>query len=490
METVAVIPGIESVAELLEPLKRLPWGSLRQFWLSDILVGRNSVLIFAALLPLLLAARLFSAQHLRLAIVITGLVFAGYVFGLAYLVFWVLSCLAFYRLSEQFAIEVRRTDVYPWAPPLAAGAILVGYFVFAHVIDNVRLSAATNRWLLENAAILWPLGARGFDWEPNWFLRRGTPQFFYLIFHRSHEVGTAYLVMRMLHYFSEIKRGSILPQQRSLLHFLAYVCYVPTLIQGPIERYQEFQSEVENCCRRWRLRDLLVGIWRIGLGVGKWGFTLAYFLPWVNRLGLAKRSFIEHPERTGSYLLLFFSIHLTVFLLYLLFSAYCDIAIGISRLAGIRLVENFRRPFIARSLTDMWRRWHISLSFILRDYIYFPLIRRRWNPWAAAVASFLICGLWHELQTGYALWGIVMGLMVAVNQHWTRLMRDLQRRPGHFLAKLQRFWRKLHPLPWVCSWLLAQNAFVLSGWVCFWGLRGFVVLGEIFWRPIRLLLGL
>ncbi len=475
----AVIPGLDSVDGLWQPLTRLPWSSWNAVWLGDTLAGRNAVLIF---LPLLVVLMLLPPGHLRRGFILTGLLFVGYVFGAAYLVFWLLSCLLFYRLSEQFAREVRRTDVWPGGPPLAAIAIISVYFVLVHVLDAVNLPAAANAWLMQYAPWVYPLGARGLSWEPHWF---GTEsQLFALMLRDSHNIGAAYLVMRLVHYFSELKRGTIPPEQRSFARFLAYLCYVPTLIQGPIERYAEFNHQIDTCHERRTWRDRLAGLGRLGQALVKAVVLEAYLLPWANSQGLGSRQFMQHPEHTTSYVLLFFSIHVLVFALYLAFSAYCDVAIGLSRLLGYRAAENFRYFWLACSLTDMWRRWHITLSFILRDYIFFPLARRRWNSFLALAVTFLVCGLWHSLSLNYALWGLTMGLLVAVNQRWSRWQRQLERQPDRRLARLRRAWLRLQPLPRICAWLLTINVFMLSGWVCFWGFRGFRVLGELVWRPL------
>jgi len=481
---VSVIPGIDSLEQLYEPLAHLPWTSWRALWLGNTLQGRNAVLIFLPLLPLL---RLLPVRYLRAGIILTGLLFVAYVFGVAYLALWLAMCWAFYLLSERFAVEVKRTDVVPWGPPLAAILIIIAQFALIHLIDDIRLSAATNTWLLTHLPWLFPLGARGLSWEPGWF---GTGrQLFAVMLDNTHDVGAAYLTMRMVHYFSEIKRGTIRPEQRSLSRFFAYVCYAPTLIQGPIERYSEFNAELESCRQRRGARDLLAGLGRILIGLIKIVFALAYLIPWMDGLGYFDPQFYQHPYQTPSYLRLFFTIHLVVILLYLLFSAYCDVAIGMSRLLGIRIAENFHRFWLARSLTDMWRRWHITLSFILRDYIFFPLTRRRWNSLLALGLTFGICGAWHSLEPGYLMWGVVMGLMVAVNQRWTRWMRDLDRHPQRRLSRVRRAWLKFQPLPKLCAWLLTINVFFMSGWICFWGLTGFRVLWELLRRPVGWLAG-
>ena len=246
-----------------------------------------------------------------------------------------------------------------------------------------------------------------------------------MILHRSHEIGTAYLVMRMITYFSEIKRGTIPAERRTLLNFMAYVCYAPTLIQGPIERFNEFNAEIDTCHQRRFGVGLLVGLWRVALAALKVIFMLGCYGPWLGRLGMFSKDFYLRPGEVSSYATLFFAIHLQVFGFYVLFSAYCDLVIGMSRLLGYRVIENFRWPWIARSLSDMWRRWHVSMSFILRDYIYFPLTRKRWNGVVTALVTFLVCGIWHGVTGNYIVWGGGDGAAGGINQKWSRWMRDL-----------------------------------------------------------------
>jgi len=478
---IAVVPGVESLSDLLAPLRQLPWGSWQAFWQSELFWDRKFIiLLYLPVIPLLM---LLAGRNLRWAIVVTGLAFVGYVFGAAFLAFWLASCLAFYALSQRFAIEVRRKDVWAWGPPLAAISIITLYFVLVHTLDNIKLGAAANSWLLAHARWLYPLGYRELPWEPAW--PGSNRQFFYLILHRSHEIGTAYLVMRMIHYFSEIKRGTIPPERRTLLNFMAYVCYAPTLIQGPIERYNEFNSEIDTCHERRLGPGLLVGLWRMGLAAAKMAFTLAYYGPWLGRLGMFSKDFYLRPGEVSSYATLFFAIHLQVFGFYLVLSAYWDFVIGMSRLLGYRVVENFHWPWIARSLSDMWRRWHISMSLILRDYIYFPLTRKRWNGVVTAVVTFLICGIWHSADGNYVVWGLVMGLLVAVNQKWSRWMRDLDRRPQRRLSAVRRAWMRMQPLPAVCSWLLTINVFMMSGMICLWGQGAIGVVWELIRRPLQ-----
>jgi D-alanyl-lipoteichoic acid acyltransferase DltB (MBOAT superfamily) len=472
---------------LLAPIVDTPWTDWRGFWMAKILDDRFTVVYFLPLVPILLLA---SRDKLRVALVLTGLAFMMYVFGVLYAGLWLLTCVFLYRFSERFAIECKRTDVLTVGPPLAAIAVVGGWYVATMVLNDLRLPAACNTWLFSHAAWVFPLGVRGWAWEPRiprlaGVLRSDAPvQLFQVMFYNVHNIGTAYLAARMLHYFSELKRDTLPRERRSLLNFLSYTCYAPTLIQGPIERFATFQDEMDGCHERRNWRNVPPALARIGWGLLKsLGFTW-YFQPllWdVYGLGNVNTYYL-HPEQITSFWLLYLGIFFQIFGLYVEFSGYCDVAAGIARLLGYRQIENFRWPWFATSMRDLWRRWHISLSEILRDYVYIPLGGGRYKATRNLLITFLLCGIWHKLALQVAIWGLLIGLLVAINQKWAHWMKRLEARPTGVLPAVRRGVLKLQPLPRVCSWLITQHAFVFSLLVFFGGAGAINVVREILRR--------
>jgi alginate O-acetyltransferase complex protein AlgI len=292
--------------------------------------------------------------------------------------------------------------------------------------------------------------------------------------------------MRMLSYLSEIKRDTIARQRRTLESFLAWLFYPPTMIQGPLERFVEFQDALDHCHERRGAGMIAAGVARMALGAGKCLASLLYLHPFVvGQLGLyTHNTYFDHPERIQSYAVLLFGGHAMIFALYLEFSGYCDFAAGMSRLIGYRPIENFRWWLLSTSLVDLWRRWHISLSFMLRDYIFTPLVRRRLTPTLCLLITFLLCGLWHMLISGMLWWGVTMGLAVALNQKWSRWMRDLDRKPHRRLAATRRAWLRLRPLPAVCAWALTIHAFCVIAWFFFGNGGALRVAWELLRRPL------
>ena len=478
------VPAIATLAQAFPSVDQNVWQAIQDvrwtdwsgFWLRYLLSDRYMVCFFLALVPLLLFV---PRRHLRTGIIVSSLVFLAYIFGAAYPLVWLVMCVAFFYLGERFVIEAKRTDVVRWGPPLAAILCIGGWYLGAMLLGLVHVTRDNNDLLFEHCPWLFPLIVRaGFfegDHPPQWFT----------LFFVVQLNGIVIFVIRMIHYFSELKRDTIPPAQRTLTNFLAFASFAPTVMQGPIERFADFQKGLAHCHERRTPRDMLYGLYRIGMGLVKNLFLLLVVRPPLARL-LVDQGYFTQPERAESYVLLFFCVHFLVFHLYIEFSGYCDIAIGLARLLGYRAAENFNKPWLATNLTDIWRRWHITLSFICRDYIFMPMVRRRWSPVTSLVVTFLIVGALHNMNPSYLLWGAVMGLMVAVNHKWTRWMRDLDRAPERRLSKIRRFWLKLRPLPTLCAWALTMNAFVFSGLILAWTLErwyGCWIAWELIRRP-------
>lgn len=480
-----LLDAARSCADYLrEPIAQTPWTDWRDFWLARILDDRFVVAYFLPLVPVLL---LLPRAKLRTGVILTGLAFMVYVFGALYAGLWLLTCVCLHRLSERFAIECRRTDVLRIGPPLAAIGIVGGWYVLTMVLNELRLPPAWNTWLFEHARWAFPLGARRLAWEP-FFPRLHVPPtgaeiapLFQALFWSVHNIGTAYLAARMLHYFSEIKRETLPREQRTLHNFLAYTCYAPAMIQGPLERFAKFQEELDTCHERRSWRNVPPALARIAWGLLKSLVFTWYFVPLLwNVYGLGHiNTFYRNPEQIASFWLLYLGVFFQIFGLYLEFSGYCDVSAGIARLLGYRQIENFRMPWRATSLRDFWRRWHISLSEILRDYVYIPLGGNRRRTTINLCITFFLCGIWHRITPQVAVWGVVMGLMIAVNQWWVRWMKQLEARPAGLAASLRRGALRLRPLPQICGWLLTQHVFVFSLLIFFGGLGGVKVAVEI-----------
>jgi alginate O-acetyltransferase complex protein AlgI len=135
-------------------------------------------------------------------------------------------------------------------------------------------------------------------------------------------------------------------------------------------------------------------------------------------------------------------------------------------------------PWCATSLRDFWKRWHITLSAILRDYLYIPLGGNRRHQLLNLCLTFAICGLWHRLKFQVLAWGVLMGLLVWINGRWAEWMERLDTRPRGLLHAL----RRLGPVPTLLAWFLTQNAFLFTLLLFFGGNAIFTVPADLFRR--------
>jgi D-alanyl-lipoteichoic acid acyltransferase DltB (MBOAT superfamily) len=160
-----------------------------------------------------------------------------------------------------------------------------------------------------------------------------------------------------------------------------------------------------TCHERRGWHNLLPALSRMAWGFSKGLLAAVFFWPFVRDYVMTDAGvYYKHPEQIASTALLYFGVYIQILWLYLQFSGYCDISAGMARLLGYRQVENFNWPWLARSLREFWRRRHVTLNLIL---------------------TFAICGLWHKLTLPMAIWGALMGAMLAINQAWSRWMARL-----------------------------------------------------------------
>lgn len=217
-------------------------------------------------------------------------------------------------------------------------------------------------------------------------------------------LGMSFYLFRLLHYTIENFKGNL--RSTELQDFLTYMFFLPVMIIGPIIRYRDWAKEMKR--RRWNAELFSNGMERLLFGLLKITFLSNYLInakltPYIESLGenhLWLVNYLECFQYTANS--------------YLQFAGYSDIAVGVSMLFGLRIMENFRFPFLAANINDFWKRWHISLSEWCRDYIFMPVASFTRLSWLAIIASMLILGLWHELSLRYILWGAFHGLGIVI----------------------------------------------------------------------------
>ena len=233
-------------------------------------------------------------------------------------------------------------------------------------------------------------------------------------------VGISFYTFQALSYSIDVYRGDIKPT-KDIIAFFAYVAFFPQLVAGPIERATNLLPQFEKA-RTFDYQEAVDGCRRILWGLFKKMVVADNCATYVNRI------WDDYSNQPGSALAL--AAILFAFQIYGDFSGYSDIAIGTSRLFGIRLRENFITPYFSRSVAEFWKRWHISLNTWFVDYVYIPLGGSRngqWNTIRNTFVIFLLSGLWHGAHWTYVTWGLYHALLFVplILMHRTKKYRDM-----------------------------------------------------------------
>ena len=240
------------------------------------------------------------------------------------------------------------------------------------------------------------------------------PSFHIPVVDISLPIGISFYTFQILSYVIDLYRGNV-AVQRNPFRLLLYVSLFPQLIAGPIVRYQTVESELTQ--RRASLDDIQEGTFRFIRGLAK----KILIADNVARLSDAIYGVYGNalsdtfaPDCTGTTALWIASLAYTL-QIYFDFSGYSDMAIGLGRIFGFHFLENFNFPYISRSITEFWRRWHISLSGWFRDYVYIPLGGSRCSTSRRAVnimAVWMLTGFWHGAAWNFILWGLYYGFIL------------------------------------------------------------------------------
>lgn len=239
------------------------------------------------------------------------------------------------------------------------------------------------------------------------------------LLHLALPVGISFYTFQCLSYTIDVYRGSV-PAQKKLINFGAYVALFPQLIAGPIVRYADIARELEHREHSWD--NAAAGLRRFLVGLGK-KVILA------DNFALLIRLFRQSGETS----VLFYWMYAVAFALniYFDFSGYSDMAIGLGRMLGFRFLENFNYPFLADSITDFWRRWHISMGTWFRDYVYIPLGGNKGGlakQLRNIAIVWLLTGFWHGASWNFVLWGVYFGILLVLEKLF--LLRWLKRLPA------------------------------------------------------------
>lgn len=252
--------------------------------------------------------------------------------------------------------------------------------------------------------------------------------------HDLSSIGYSFLLFRQIHMSIEV-RDDPARLTFDLVNYLAYQLAFWTFLAGPIQRFPDFQASVDRMAGEGATtRETLLGLNRAMIGFFKM-FLVAASIKTV----CGSELFLSRPS-VISFLIMAMAFPAY---LYINFSGYCDIALGLAQAVGFTLPENFNCPFLARNSVEFWNRWHISLSEFFRDYMFFPLqvaLARHGRPLVAlavaALASFTVMGAWHGSHFRFVIFGLIHGLGVLSCQlYGVYLKKRCTRETRQFLAK-------------------------------------------------------
>jgi alginate O-acetyltransferase complex protein AlgI len=236
-------------------------------------------------------------------------------------------------------------------------------------------------------------------------------------------IGISFFTFHAISYLIDVYRARLAPQ-KSLVDFALYISLFPQLVAGPIVRYHEIEDQLSS--HEANLPEFASGARRFVVGLGKKVLV-------ANTLAIQADALFAIPTSTLTPSLAWLGAALYTLQIYFDFSAYSDMAIGLGHLFGFRLPENFAYPYSATSVTEFWRRWHMSLSRFFRDYVYLPLggnRHGRMRTYRNLIVVFFLCGLWHGARWTFVVWGMYHGAFLVLER--VGLSRVLERAPRIF----------------------------------------------------------
>ncbi|KHK01282.1 MBOAT family O-acyltransferase [Desulfovibrio sp. TomC] len=233
-------------------------------------------------------------------------------------------------------------------------------------------------------------------------------------------LGISFFTFGAIAYLIDVSRGGLAPE-RSLSRFAAAMAFFPKITAGPIARFGPLFPELVR--PRPTFEDVRQGAWRVAVGLAKKTLVAGTLAP------LADAAFGRSSGLDMGTAWLGLACYTAQ--IYYDFSGYTDMAVGLGRLFGVHLPENFEHPYVSRSVREFWRRWHISLSSWFRDYLYIPLGGGRCAPWrvqANLLIVFALCGVWHGATLNFLIWGLWHGVFLSLER--TAFGRWLDARPA------------------------------------------------------------
>lgn len=308
---------------------------------------------------------------------------------------------------------------YAWGEPiyvlLMISSVVSGY-ILGLLIEKFREKRLGKVFLIVSVVI--SLGLLGYFKYADFFIANFNAVFGLSVplLRIALPIGISFYTFQLLSYTIDVYRGTV-AAQRNFITLAAYIALFPQLIAGPIVRYADVAAQLTS---RTHSFD------KIALGIRRFVLGLAKKILIANALG----ELCDIFRASGDKSVLFYWLYAVAFTLHIYFdfSGYSDMAIGLGKIFGFDFMENFRFPYISASITEFWRRWHISLGSWFRDYVYIPLGGNRVGKakWLRNIfIVWLLTGFWHGAAWNFIVWGLLFAVLLVVEKLW--LQRPLQK---------------------------------------------------------------
>mgnify|MGYP000999508285 CR=1 FL=1 len=365
--------------------------------------------------------------------------------SLVFLFLFLPICLIAYFLSPTLKIKnlvllAFSIFFYAWGEPIWVFLLIFSGtvdFVIAKIIDKNRDNWKSKFALIASLTI--NLGLLGFFKYGNFIVENINALFNMQIPLSSMTlpIGISFYTFQTLSYSIDVYRNEV-KVQKSFSNFQLFVALFPQLIAGPILRYSELEAQLND--RTSTLEKTSQGISRFLIGLGKKVLI-------ANYVGEIATTILDGGLVGLPVIDAWFGVLMFTFQIYFDFSGYSDMAIGLGKIFGFEYGENFNYPYISKSITEFWRRWHISLGSFFRDYVYIPLGGNRSHQFRNIVVVWFLTGLWHGASWNFVLWGMYFAVLLILEKY---IFKGI-------MSKLPK------ALSWSYTFIL-----VMIGWVLFY----------------------
>lgn len=296
---------------------------------------------------------------------------------------------------------------YAWGEPvyvfLMLACVFINYLIgrWIHASDGGRRKFALAVGVTANIAILGVFKYAGFVAQTlcDFGMDVSVPKI-------ALPIGISFYIFQSISYLTDVYRKDS-PVQNKFAGLLLYISMFPQLIAGPIVRYGTVADEIHN--RRVSARDFADGSFRFLIGLGKKVII-------ANQMSEVAEQFLVNGLGDLSTAGAWVGIMAFTLQIYFDFSGYSDMAIGLGRCIGFHFNENFNHPYICNSITDFWRRWHMSLGSFFRDYVYIPMGGNRKHQAMNIMTVWFLTGMWHGASWNFIIWGVYFGIIVMVEK--------------------------------------------------------------------------